>query len=64
MTSYKWEPFDEDIKESIKSRHIPNPIEDTEESVLQDDMEESSPSEWLTRLQKKGLVRAEETEEE
>ena len=64
MTSYKWEPFDENIKDMLERSHIPNPIEETEESVRQDDMEEFETPEWFTRLQEKGLIQAEETEEE
>ena len=53
MTSYKWEPFDEDIKRLLDQNVISNPIEETEESVTQDDMEEWQLSEWVIRLRKK-----------
>ena len=46
MTTYKWEPFDEDIARMARKTVIRNPHVSSEEEEIRDDMGDHDPSEW------------------
>ena len=51
MTTYKWEPFDEDIKSMIEKTVIRRPHVESEEDLARQDIEDHEPSQWVKNLE-------------
>ena len=53
MTTYKWEPFDEDIARMARKTVIRNPHVSSEEEEIRDDMGDHDSSEWVAENNKR-----------
>ena len=60
MTTYKWEPFDEDIARMARKTVIRNPHVSSEEEEIRDDMGDHDPSEWGAEYDKRKCIEEEE----
>lgn len=56
MTTYKWEPFDEDIKSMIEKTVIRRPLVESEEDLARQDIEDHEPSQWVKNLEESAVV--------
>jgi len=60
MTTYKWEPFDEEIRRMHEDIVILNPRIASEEEEIRDDMGDHDPSEWVAEYNKRKGIEEEE----
>jgi hypothetical protein len=51
MTTYKWEPFDEDIKSMLEQSVFLNPAPETEEEMERQDVEDHDLPQWVKNLE-------------